>query len=101
MNSNIDEVEKLFKDDMQKSEEAVNDFLYENQIKLSQNQFDVLVSFTHQYGVGWWELEEKELPKFIKRGNGNYDDGEVRDIFSLHNDEVRRKKEAEIFINGY
>ena len=97
----LNETEELFKADIKKSEEAVNDFLYENQIKLNQNQFDVLVSFTHQYGAGWWELEGKKLPELIKRGNGNYDDGEVRYIFLEHNDKERRKKEAEIFINGY
>ncbi len=79
---------------------AVNDFLKSNNIRLNQNQFDALVSFTYQYGTNWWELD-KVLPEYIRQGKGTYAPDEVRKIFNMHDDPARRAKEAEVFINGY
>lgn len=80
--------------------DAVNDFLETNELQLSQNQFDVLVSFTYQYGAGWWKMD-KVMPKFIRDGKGVYDPDEVRKVFSMHDTPDRRAIEAEVFINGY
>lgn len=88
--------------DLKGDEEVVNSFLSTYDIKLSQNQFDALVSFTHQYSTGWWRKgPEKQLPKFIRGGKGTYEEEEVRRIFALHDDKKRRAIEAEAFINGY
>lgn len=96
----IDVVDKLFREDIKKGEEVVNTFLYNNNIKLQQHQFDALVSFTHQYGISWWEMD-KVLPNFIKKGEGTYNPEDVRDVFLMHSDKERRAVEAEVFINGY
>ena len=90
----IEEVKELYAIDLKEDEEAVNSFLSTYDIKLSQNQFDALVSFTHQYSTGWWTREpEKQLPKFIREGKGTYEE-EVRRIFALHDDKKRRAIEA-------
>ena len=86
---------------MKSAEDAVNDFLDKNNVKLNQHQFDALVSFTHQYGENWWtKTPEKVLPKFIRQGNGSYTEADVRSTFALHDDPKRRAVEAEVFING-
>jgi len=96
----INVAEGILKEDLRVAENAVNTFLQKNGILLDQAQFDVLVSFTHQYGPNWWSIEpEKKLPIFIKEGD--YSPDKVRDVFGLHDSKTRRAKEAEIFINGY
>lgn len=80
---------------------ALNTFLADNNIELTQYQFDALVSFTHQYRKEWWGMEDKLLPNFIKDGNGTYDPDETMEVFLAHDDKKRRKKEAELFIYGY
>lgn len=97
----IDEAKNLFRSDLQEAETALNEFLAANSIQLEQNQFDALISFTHQYGAGWWKKEDKKMPTFIREGKGEYDAEEVRNVFKLHDDEKRRAAEAEVFINGY
>ena len=98
----INVVNDLKKDDLIVSEKAVNNFLNKHGIPLKQNQFDVLVSFTHHYGEEWWGITpEKVLPKFIREGAGVYDPVEVVKIFKMHEEEERREQEAEIFNNGY
>jgi hypothetical protein len=67
-----------------------------------QHQFDMLVSFTHQYGNKWWtKTPEKVLPKFIREGQGSYNPDDVIRIFDKHDDKARRAVEANIFNNGY
>ena len=101
----LEEINKIFDDDISVAENAVNDFvskISDNQVKLNQNQFDALVSFTHQYGVNWWTLTpEKVLPKFIREGKDFDNEVKVRSIFEMHDDKNRREIEAEIFLNGY
>ena len=83
-------------------ENAVSNFLELHQITLQQHQFDALVSFTYQYGPNWWtQVPEKKLPELIRTGKGVYDPAEVIRVFLLHDDPDRRRKEAEVFINGY
>ncbi len=66
----INVAEGILKEDLRVAENAVNTFLQKNGILLDQAQFDVLVSFTHQYGPNWWSIEpEKKLPIFIKPAN--------------------------------
>ncbi|MDE6950423.1 MAG: hypothetical protein K2P64_05855, partial [Lachnospiraceae bacterium] len=97
----IEEAKKLMMPDIEKCETALNDFLLKNGIKLNQNQFDALISFSYQYGENWWTKEEKKLPEFLLGGKGTYDEEEVRRVFALHDNKDRRAIEAEVFINGY
>ena len=57
----IDEAKNLFRSDLQEAETALNEFLAANSIQLEQNQFDALISFTHQYGKDRWK-QEKNYP---------------------------------------
>ena len=100
----METVLELLAKDLKEEEDAVNHFLEENHISLNFHQFDALVSFTHQYGEGWWSYKgiyEKQLPKFIRTKNGEYDPKEVEYVFSLHDYKERRAEEAEVFNNGY
>ncbi|WP_312442715.1 lysozyme [Lacrimispora sp.] len=98
----LQKADDLLSEDLKSAEDAVNDFLDNNNVKLNQHQFDALVSFTHQYGENWWtKTPEKVLPKFIRQGNGNYAEADARNTFALHDDPKRRAVEAEVFINGY
>lgn len=101
----IDEAQKLLEEDLTDAEDALNDFLSRNmdkEIILEQNQFDALVSFTHQYGTNWWneEYENRELPRLLLEGRYENNE-EVKRVFSLHEDKDRRAIEAEVFVNGY
>lgn len=100
----IEEIEELLRSDLDEAEEAVNEFLEKHEIQLNQNQFDALISFTHQHGKGWWRYErkeEKKLPKFIREGKGEYDAADVEAVFLLHRNKGRRKIEADVFNYGY
>ena len=98
----IEEAMRLFREDISGSQSAVNSFLKTHNISLKQHQFDMLVSFTHNYGNGWWtKTPEKVLPKFIREGKGNYNPNDVIRVFEMHDNKERRKQEAEIFNNGY
>ena len=51
-------------------------------------------------GSGWWNLD-KLMPRFIREGNGTYDQDEVMEVFLEHDNKERRRQEAELFNNGY
>lgn len=98
----IAEVMRLYRVDLAGSQNAVNSFLNTHNIWLKQHQFDMLVSFSHNYGDGWWTMTpEKVLPKFIREGKGNYNPNDVIRIFEMHSNTERRIQEANIFNNGY
>ncbi|MCL2083025.1 MAG: peptidoglycan-binding protein [Oscillospiraceae bacterium] len=104
----MDEARALLEKDLKKAEDAVHTFLNKHKITLPQNQFDVLVSFTHQYGVNWWtRTPEREMPKFIRKGKGVYLPEDVEKIFWEHwkvdsdPNKARREKEKEVFLYGY
>lgn len=93
--------EDILRRDLDEAIIALNSFLENNNIRLTQYQFDALVSFTHQYGKEWWGREDKLMPNFIKDGNGTYDPDETMEVFLAHDDKKRRREEAELFIYGY
>lgn len=47
------EAEKLLREELASFEKAVNDFAIKYGLKLKQNQFDALVSFSFNCGAGW------------------------------------------------
>ena len=49
-------------------ESAVNSFANTNSLKLSQNQFDALVSFTYNLGPGWMQDTDSTLRKTVING---------------------------------
>ena len=50
-----DEATKLLAEYLGSFEDSVNDFIDDNNLKLSQNQFDALVSFTYNLGPSWMQ----------------------------------------------
>jgi len=82
--------------------EAVDSFLSKHHIILEKHQFDMLVSFTYNYGSNWWtRVPEKVMPRFIREGNGVYNPAMVMEIFEMHENIDRRREETKIFSNGY
>lgn len=92
--------EDLLKLYIRKCEISLTIFLTQNQIELTQNQYDSLISFSYNYGHNCW-YTLTELPNFLINNKDNYKPEEVRKIFAIYVNEKRREIEAELFINGY
>ncbi len=100
----MEKVLELLAKDLKKEEDAVNLFLEKNHISLNFHQFDALVSFTHQYGVGWWSYrgdEEKQLPKFIRMKKGDYDPKEVEHVYNWQVQAFLCQKKYSLFLAGW
>lgn len=93
--------EDIYGRDLDEAIMALNNFLKNDDIRLTQYQFDALVSFTYNYGTDWWGREDKKMPNFIRDGCGSYDPDEVMEVFLEHDNKERRRQEAELFNNGY
>jgi GH24 family phage-related lysozyme (muramidase) len=89
----------------------VNDFLIQHEIPLQQHEFDVLVSFTFNFGQNvWTQIDETtgdlfwNVARFI-RNSSPFDPDEAWNVFTVGyvNPELqgRREREANIFINGH
>ncbi|GEM_PF-436867 len=107
------EADKLFAEDLKEYEAAVNVYADNYGLKLSQNQFDALVSFTYNCGINWintsWRIA-RYLKANFKDSDGNaIPDQEIADAFGvICNGEggiypgliKRRIEEAKIFLYG-
>ena len=105
------EAERLLKKQVETYQGFVNRFLNKYSIKVNQNQFDALVSFTYNLGNVW---ESKNYPTFqlktyLINGVSNYSDSEIKTAFGNWNKAGgkvntglinRRKKEAALFLSG-
>ncbi len=106
------EARALYEKDIKKYIDAVVKFENDNNIKLNQNQFNALVSFTYNLGAYIWEKSSTaHLRDLIV--SGNYTDDELKKAFGafhhytengvlkdskgLYN---RRIDEAEVFLYG-
>jgi GH24 family phage-related lysozyme (muramidase) len=95
---------ELKKTTLQRFEDAVNDFLQLHNVRVTQYQFDVLVSFTYNFGENVWfqaANENWDIYRLISNGTP-FNSREVRDAFGrFPQNQERRAREAEVFINGY
>lgn len=83
-------------------------FIKENNIVLTQNQFDAMVSFTYNMGQNTWSSKDDEakvtMRDFLK--NKDYSDAAARQAFSMYmgpNNQLhyeRRLEELTMFIYG-
>ena len=99
--------EELLRKDISSAVNSVNTFLNNNQIWLTQNQFDALVSFTYNCGNVWIRTAPFDLRDYLKNGISNYSNAEIRAAFTVWNKSGgkvldgltnRRNKEADLFL---
>lgn len=86
----------------------VNTFLSKHKIKITQNQFDALVSFTYNFGNVWSSSNDFTLRTYLIKGISKYSNKEITKSFTnwsnaggvrsegLFN---RRKAEAKLFLS--
>lgn len=101
-----EEADALFRQHIKKHENMVNKFANENNLVLTQNQFDALVSFSYNVGAGWMNHPEYRITDAVLNGA---DDNEF--IFAmvqwcnaggkiLSGLVRRRLAEANVYLNG-
>ncbi len=92
-------------------EPKLNDFLVDNGIKVTQSQYNALLSFTFNLGAYCWTRSTgfEEIKEMMLIGPKFYTDSEIRDVFCLYcyaggakNQGLlnRRTAEANMFIKG-
>ena len=107
------EANKLFSDDLKAYENAVNSYNTKYDLKLTQNQFDALVSFTYNLGTNWpnnsWRLAAYMKNGFKFENGKAVPELEIADAFGVISNGgaglmpgliVRRIEEAKIFLYG-
>ncbi|MBQ4561398.1 MAG: InlB B-repeat-containing protein [Clostridia bacterium] len=101
------QAETLLKQALVKYELYVNDFLADNNIKLNQNQYDALCSFTYNLGNVWGD--SFTLKTYLINGVSNYSASQVKAAFCEFNKAggqvlpgltARRTGEADYFLSG-
>lgn len=107
------QADAYFAQDLKRFENAVNGYNSTYGLRLTQNEFDALVSFTYNCGTGWtsnsWRIA-RYLKAGFKDANGNrIDDRELADAFGVISSGgsgimpgliIRRIEEAKIFLYG-
>lgn len=100
-----EKADAMFREDMQEFEGYVNKFLDSNNLRVTQNQFDALVSFTYNCGTKW--MSGSTIRNYLLNGIKNYSKDDVINAFSLWNTSggkiipgltIRRRKEAAFFL---
>lgn len=109
----MDEARELLHASLPNFGNAVNAFLNLHNVTVNQHQFDVLVSFTYNFGANTWTRADRQhwyINQLIRSGPPFIPGPEqppfpvrtVRHAFSTFNqNENRREAEGEIFINGH
>ncbi|MFR5797228.1 MAG: RHS repeat-associated core domain-containing protein [Oscillospiraceae bacterium] len=85
-------------------EPNLNDFLYENNIVLTQEQYDACIMDSFQKGQNIWGNSEYAISNYIlSRNYGSYNECLAAFLGETENEGLinRRTKEADIFYNGY
>ncbi len=102
--------DELFQNDISlKRSESLDDFIKQYSIKLTQNQYDALLSFTFNVGGYKWDEDPKDFKLKSLLINGNYNKEEIAEAM-LRYDRVdgvrnaglyrRRMDEIEMFNEG-
>lgn len=103
------QADQMFLNDLVKYENYVNTFLNKNNITVSQNQFDALVSFTYNCGNVWVSEPTFQLKTYLINGVNNYTAEQITTAFTNWNKQDgkvlagltrRRQAEAALFLNG-
>lgn len=104
------QADTYLRQDVKKAEKQVNNFLSKNNISVTQNQFDALVSFTFNLGDVWTSTATFQLKTYLINGVSNYNSSQITTAFTNWNKDgnmqplegltKRRKAEAELFLTG-
>lgn len=73
---------QLLKSVLPTYEAGLNSFLSKNDIYVTQNQYDALVSFTYNFGAYVWD-RDPTIAKYLKNGINKYTDKQIADAFGL------------------
>ena len=102
----VEAAEELLLEQLAKFEKSVNDYAKKNGLKLTQNQFDALVSFTYNLGSGTLTKSGSALGSAILSGAKDNELIFAFSIYCMAGGEFmpglmrRRLAEANMFING-
>lgn len=103
------EAEELLREELGKYAKKLNEFANRNNLALSQNQFDALLSFTYNIGPNWMNNTSDIRTAVLKGATGNDflfaitrwctagTEGEKQILTALVN---RRLMEANVYLNG-
>lgn len=104
-----EEASALLLANMSSYENTLDTFLSKYGIKVTQKQYDALLSFTYNLGKPWTKYDEFDLKTILINGAENYTPEEIRAAFgqfvkaggvTLSGLVSRRNKEADMFIAG-
>lgn len=70
------DADKLLRSSIAKSEASINNLMTKNNISLTQNQFDALVSFTYNLGAGWMSSGNR-IYDYLTKGITGYSDIQI------------------------
>lgn len=73
---------ELLKQKLPSYESGLNSFLSKNNIYVTQNQYDALISFTYNFGANIWS-QNPTIAKYLKNGIEKYTDKQIADAFGL------------------
>lgn len=106
---------QLLKSEIVATEQYMNNFFVKNGIVLNQNQYDALLSFTYNVGIGWTTYKNEEggwclLRTMLEEGPESWTEERVQKSFGswvnaggqiLPGLVQRRAAEAELFLTPY
>lgn len=103
-----EKADALMREVLKVKEDALNNKLNKNNVQLTQNQFDALMSFTYNLGTSWMRAGTR-LYSYLINGVDNYSDIQIVNAFgtwchqgkSVNSMLVQRRlHEAKIFLYG-
>lgn len=103
-----EEADALMRADLAEMESVLNSYLLSMGLELEQHEFDALVSFTYNLGIGWLG-SDYQIYTMLTTGHGGYSDDAVINIFARYchvgteiNEALlqRRLAEAKMFLYG-